>query len=72
MTHTIRWSESYSDGITVECAYCDPPLRPADHPRGEYSWVVVMADWGIVRWGWAEDMTSAREAALDALAVVRG
>ena len=72
MTRTIRWSESYSDGYTVECAYCDPPLRPADLPEGSYSWVVVQAGGRILRWGCVEDMTSAREAALAVLAEVRG
>ena len=72
MTRLIRWSSSYSDGYTVECAYCDLPLRPAGQPEGAYSWVVVQADGRIVRCGRVEDMTSAREAALDALAEVRG
>ena len=57
--------------VTV-CRYCDLPLRPAGQPEGAYSWVVVQADGRIVRHGWVEDMTSAREAALDALAEVRG
>lgn len=72
MTRLIRWSASYDDGFTVACAYCDPPLQPADQPEGVYSWVVVQADGRIVRWGWCATMAEARRSGMAALREVRG